>query len=207
MTQTEVARREAERKVIEAQAAAQAERMKGLTEAEIMAAKGYSQKDVLQSKVQKAYAEGIGNMGSGVSIGGGGSMMGDIMGLGVGMAAMGAIAPQIGNMMSGLNTNLQQTAVDAQSTPVASKVNGWTCPTCGTKDITSKFCPECGARKPEEPKGWTCPACGAKDITGKFCPDCGAKKPDEPKGWICPECGTKNIMSKFCPECGYKKGE
>ena len=71
MTQTEVARREAERKVIEAQAAAQAERMKGLTEAEIMAAKGYSQKDVLQSKVQKAYAEGIGNMGSGVSIGGG----------------------------------------------------------------------------------------------------------------------------------------
>ena len=207
MTQTEVARREAERKVIEAQAAAQAERMKGLTEAEIMAAKGYSQKDVLQSEVQKAYAEGIGNMGSGVSIGGGGSMMGDIMGLGVGMAAMGAIAPQIGNMMSGLNTNLQQTAVDAQSAPVASKVNGWTCPTCGTKDITSKFCPDCGAKKPEpKPAGaWTCPNCGTEGVTSKFCPECGARKPEEPKGWTCPACGAKDITGKFCPDCGAKK--
>lgn len=207
MTQTEVARREAERKVIEAQAEAQAERMKGLTEAEIMAAKGYSQKDVLQSEVQKAYAEGIGNMGSGVSIGGGGSMMGDIMGLGVGMAAMGAIAPQIGNMMSGLNTNLQQTAVDAQSAPVASKVNGWTCPTCGTKDITSKFCPDCGAKKPEpKPAGaWTCPNCGTEGVTSKFCPECGARKPEEPKGWTCPACGAKDITGKFCPDCGAKK--
>ena len=42
MTQTEVTRREAERKVIGAQAEAQAQRMQGLTEAEIMAAKGLS---------------------------------------------------------------------------------------------------------------------------------------------------------------------
>ena len=67
MTQTEVARREAERKVIGAQAEAQAQRMQGLTEAEIMAAKGYNQKDVLQAEVQEAYAAGIGNMGSGAS--------------------------------------------------------------------------------------------------------------------------------------------
>lgn len=61
-TATEIAKREAERKVIEAQADAQAQRMAGITEAEIMQAKGYTQKDVLQAEVQKAYAEGIGNM-------------------------------------------------------------------------------------------------------------------------------------------------
>lgn len=234
MTQTEVARREAERKVIGAQAEAQAQRMQGLTEAEIMAAKGYNQKDVLQAEVQEAYAAGIGNMGSGVSIGGGGSMMGDLMGLGVGMAAMGAIAPQIGNMMSGMNPNAVQQppapvqpAAEGWTCPSCGKAGisfkfcpdcgaekpepkpagGWTCPKCGTENITSKFCPECVAKKPEEKKGWTCPECGTKDITSKFCPECGAKKPEENKSWICPNCGTKDIKSKFCPECGFKKGE
>lgn len=63
-TQTEIAKREAERKLIEAQAAAQAKRMDGLTDAEIMQAKGYSQKDVLEAEVKKAYAAGLGQMGS-----------------------------------------------------------------------------------------------------------------------------------------------
>ncbi len=102
MTETEVAKREAERKVIAAQAEAQAARMQGLTEAEVMAAKGYNQKDVLQAEVQKAYAEGIGNMGPDtVSGGGGSSVMSDMLGLGVGMAAAGTIMPQIGNMFGG----------------------------------------------------------------------------------------------------------
>ena len=31
----------------------------------------------------------------------------------------------------------------------------------------------------EQPKsGWTCPACGHKGNTGKFCTECGAKKPE-----------------------------
>jgi len=37
-----------------------------------------------------------------------------------------------------------------------------------------KFCPECGAKKPE-PKpanGWKC-SCG-ETVTGKFCPECGS---------------------------------
>ncbi|MCR4884456.1 MAG: SPFH domain-containing protein, partial [Clostridiales bacterium] len=93
-TETEIAKREAERKVIGAQAEAQAQRMGGLTEAEIMRAKGYTQRDVLQAEVQKSYAEGIGNMGPVVSGGGGGSsIVGDMLGLGVGMAAASAIAP------------------------------------------------------------------------------------------------------------------
>ena len=85
-TATEIARREAERDLIRAQAEAQAAKMAGFAEAEVMAAKGYTQKDVLAADVQKAYAEGIGNM----TINGGGGVAGDMIGLGVGMAAAGS---------------------------------------------------------------------------------------------------------------------
>jgi uncharacterized membrane protein YqiK len=81
ITETEIAKREAERKIIAAQAEAQAQRMAGLTEAEIMQAKGYSQKDVIQAEVQKAYAEGIGNMGPSISAVGGSSIVGDMLGM------------------------------------------------------------------------------------------------------------------------------
>ena len=217
-TETEIARREAERKVIAAQAEAQAQRMQGLTEAEIMQAKGYSQRDVLQAEVQKAYAEGIGNMGPTISAGGGGggSIVGDIMGLGVGMAAAQAVMPQLGNMFQGMNPAASGTApVGAAGTVVAADPSGhtpvsadtWDCPACGFKNIKSRFCPDCGAKKPEPKPAdtWDCPACGAKGITSKFCPECGAKRPEAPKGWTCPECGTKDIQSKFCPNCGAKK--
>ena len=205
-TETEIARREAERKVIAAQAEAQAQRMAGLTEAEVMAAKGYNQKDVLQAEVQKAYAEGIGNMGPAISGGGGGSgILGDMLGLGVGMAAAQTIAPQVGSMMQGFQPQAQQGAATA-----ASAAGGWTCPACGKTGITSRFCPDCGTKKPEPAAApaadsWDCPACGAKGITSKFCPECGAKKPDDT--WTCPACGKTGIKSKFCPECGRKKDE
>ena len=196
MTETEIAKREAERKVIAAQAEAQAQRMAGLTEAEIMQAKGYNQRDVLQADVQKAFAEGIGNMGSGVNIGGGGSggIMGDMMSFGVGMAAMNTMMPQLSSMMQGMNPQSGQGPAPASG--------GWDC-ACGAKNIQSKFCPECGAKKPEPKTGWDCPQCGTKNITSKFCPECGCKQPSQ--NWDCPECGTKNIMSKFCPECGHKR--
>jgi len=74
---------------------------------------------------------------------------------------------------------------------------GWKC-ACGAV-ATGKFCPECGAKKPEA-EGWKC-ACGAM-ATGKFCPECGAKKP-EAEGWTC-ACGAVN-KGKFCAECGAKR--
>ena len=229
-TETDIARREAERKVIAAQAEAQAQRMQGLTEAEIMAAQGYSQRDVLQAEVQKAYAEGIGNMGPTISAGGGGgSMIGDIMGLGVGMAAAQAVMPQLGNMFQGMNPNTAPVGggvPDAPHSPApndpTSSVDGmrdgpgseapaptWDCPACGFKNIKSRFCPDCGAKKPEPKPAdtWDCPACGAKGITSKFCPECGAKRPEAHEGWTCPACGKTDITSKFCPECGTKKPE
>ena len=85
-----------------------------------------------------------------------------------------------------------------QAAPAA---NSWKC-ACGAT-ATGKFCPECGAKKPE-PKAagsWKCPKCGA-EATGKFCPECGTKKP-EAEGWVC-ACGAVN-KGKFCSECGAKK--
>jgi hypothetical protein len=52
--------------------------------------------------------------------------------------------------------------------------------------------------------GWNC-ICGKTGIQSKFCPDCGAKKPEENIMWKCPNCGKENISSKFCPDCGTKK--
>ncbi|MCR5585965.1 MAG: SPFH domain-containing protein [Lachnospiraceae bacterium] len=92
--------------------------------------------------------------------------------------------------------------------------NGWSCSACGATGIKSKFCPECGAKKPEpvvKPNvsngTWNCPNCGATDITSKFCPECGSKKPEAeaPATWTCPNCGATGITSKFCPECGTPK--
>lgn len=177
MTETEIAKREAERRVIEAQAEAQAMRMQGMTEAEIMRAKGYTEKDVLQSEVQKAYAEGIGNMGPAISGGGGSSIVGDMMGLGVGMAAASAIAPQIGGMMHGINFQAQDVNSAPQMTnPGVQPANTWDC-SCGQTGMTGNFCSNCGAKKPEPavPATWDC-SCGQTGITGNFCGNCGKKR-------------------------------
>ena len=92
----------------------------------------------------------------------------------------------------------QQQQAQQQAAPVS---DGWKC-ACGAT-ATGKFCPECGAKKPE-PKaanGWQC-KCGAT-VTGKFCPECGSPKPADDGSWIC-SCGAKNT-GKFCAECGGKK--
>ena len=229
-TETEVKKREAERTVIQAQAEAQAARLAGLTEAEIMRAKGYTEKDVLQAEVQKAYAAGLGQMGS--NGGGGGSALGDIAGLGVTLGAMGGIMGMTREAMSPLlgGQAQEQPVPPAPPTPLAGGwdcvcgqkgVTGKFCPNCGAKGpapadawdcvcgqtgITSKFCPHCGAKRSAPADTWDCP-CGQKGLTGKFCPECGAKRPDpvQPDIWDCPGCGEKHITGKFCPECGHKR--
>ena len=67
----------------------------------------------------------------------------------------------------------QQAQAPQQSAPVQPCANAWKC-ACGAT-ATGKFCPECGAKKPEpQPSvGWTC-TCGAVNA-GKFCPECGEK--------------------------------
>lgn len=196
LTETEVAKREAERRIIEAQADTAAMRMQGLTEAEIMKAKGYDQKDVLQAEVQKAYAEGIGNM---QISGGAGGIMGDMLGMGVGLSMAGQIAPQIGNMFGGMNPG----GIPAQPTvSVQPAADTWQC-SCGNT-ATGMFCNACGNKKPE-PKAdtWKC-NCGNM-ATGLFCNMCGAKKPDS-STWDC-TCGNRGITGNFCNNCGKKRGE
>lgn len=107
-TQTEVAKRAAERRLIEAQAEAMAAKAAGFAEAEIMQAKGYNQKDVLQADVQKAFAQGLGQMGA--NGGGGSSAMSDILGLGIGLQAAGAMSSQLSGLFAGLTGQNPQPA-------------------------------------------------------------------------------------------------
>ena len=200
LTETEIAKREAERKIIAAEAEAQSQRMAGLTEAEIMKAKGYSQKDVLQADVQKAYAEGIGNMGPAIS-GGGSSVIRDVMGLGVGMAAANMITPQLTGILQGVHMSPADTQTE-QETGMGK--DSWNC-SCGQKGIIGNFCSNCGAKRPVKAEGWTC-GCGQTGNTGNFCSNCGAKKPEKASTWDC-ACGKTGNTGNFCDNCGNKRGE
>ena len=95
----------------------------------------------------------------------------------------------------------QQQQQMAQQQAAAPAQNGWKC-ACGAT-ATGRFCPECGAKKPEpKPSGsWTC-KCGTT-ATGKFCPECGSPKPADNGGWTC-SCGAQNT-GKFCQNCGSRK--
>lgn len=184
-TETEIARAAAERELIRAQAEAQAAKMSGFAEAEIMRAKGYNEKDVLQAEVQKAYAEGLGNM----HISGGAG--GDMIGLGVGLAAAGAVSGQVGEMFKGFGVTEQ------------SKQTGKvTCPNCNSEmPENAKFCLECGTKIEQLAENeMLCPVCGKKTPKGKFCMECGA-----PLVAKCAKCGAELPSgAKFCFECGEK---
>ena len=127
-----------------------------------------------------------------------GAMTG-FMGMGMAMNAGGAMNAQ--NLFAMGQQQQQQ-----QQTEQPRDFDGmerWKC-SCGATP-TGKFCPECGAKKPEpvQAGAWQC-SCGAT-ATGKFCPECGSPKPADADGWKC-SCGTVN-KGKFCQNCGAKKPE
>ena len=131
-----------------------------------------------------------------------GAMMG-FMGMGMAQTAGGMNAAQlfqIGQQQTAQQQAQQLIDAQAQAMANAAATNSWKC-ACGAT-ATGKFCPECGAKKPE-PKpvnGWKC-SCGAM-ATGKFCPECGSPKPAD-NSWKC-GCGA-TVTGKFCPECGSPK--
>lgn len=196
ITQTEIAKREQERELIKAQTDAQAAKMAGFAEAEIMAAQGVTKKDYLQVEVQKEYAKGIGNMGSN---GGGSGIAGDMLSMSLGMAAAGQMIPQMTQMFQGFNsTPLAQSAQPVQS----AQQNSASCPKCGNAlPANAKFCLECGTKiETLAENEMICPACGKKTSKGKFCMECGA-----PLVRKCTKCGSEIPNgAKFCMECGEK---
>lgn len=106
-------------------------------------------------------------------------------------------------MNAGGGMNAQNLFAMGQQQQAAPAADSWKC-SCGAT-VTGKFCPECGAKKPEpvQAGAWKC-SCGA-NVTGKFCPECGSPKPAADNGWTC-ACGTVN-KGKFCSNCGAKKPE
>ena len=122
---------------------------------------------------------------------------GNTAGAMTGFMGMG-MAGNMGGM--GAASDAQLFTIGQQQRPAPADVsqNSWKC-SCGFT-ATGKFCPECGAKKPEPAVGWKC-SCGTM-ATGKFCPECGSPKPAD-QSWTC-SCGAVN-KGKFCPECGAKK--
>lgn len=192
-TETELARREAERDLIRAQTEAQKTRLSGYAEADVMHAQGIDKRDLLQADVQKAYAQGLGNL----HISGGGGVAGDMIGLGVGMAAAGAVNGHVGQMFQEMGKPFSMDKAEKNNS--AKKT---LCPNCKAEvPAGAKFCLECGTKI--EALGddeMICPACGKKTHKGKFCMECGA-----PLVRKCPQCGNELPASaKFCPECGER---
>ena len=129
-----------------------------------------------------------------------GAMTG-FMGMGmVGMGGQGGFGAAQNLYNAGVQQ--QQAAQAQQPAPAAPAQDGWKC-SCGAT-ATGKFCPECGAKKPEDTDGWTC-SCGTVN-KGKFCQNCGAKKPAGVPQYRCDKCGWEPEKGtkppKFCPECG-----
>ena len=123
-----------------------------------------------------------------------------------GGAAVGFMGMNMAGAAGGLNAqSLYQMGAQQPQQPVqpvqqAAPAGSWKC-ACGAV-ATGKFCPECGAKKPED--GWKC-ACGTVN-KGKFCTECGAKKPAGVPQYKCDKCGWEPAdptkPPRFCPECG-----
>jgi membrane protease subunit (stomatin/prohibitin family) len=104
-------------------------------------------------------AQAIGDLAKSGGDGGGAAATGAGLGLGVTMAQLfsQALTPQ-------------QQAAAQSGTPA---VETTTCPQGHVVPKGAKFCPECGARMPEEPA--TCPNGHPVPPGAKFCPECGAR--------------------------------
>ena len=212
-------RAEAETTRLTGQASAEAYRAQAIAEADEMHAKGYT---YAQESSRQIGLEALQNglPGTGVNIssssGKGGSgltdTLGDMIGLGVGLSAMGGVVNMTKDIVSPIIGQISDIGKQPIEPPVATMpqtnlVSAWNC-ACGKSYITSKFCPECGSPKPVTLDNgvWNC-TCGQSGITSNFCPNCGARKPISNTNWNCHNCGQTDITSNFCPNCGSKKGE
>lgn len=208
---------EAQLRMIRAQAEAEAVKAKGMAEAEVMQAKGYSEKDVLAADVQKAYAEGLGKMGSSGS-GSSGGMASDLIGLMAGMKMAGnlldrmegTVFPPSGDIPGSGTASGSRLGADG-GIPSGSIPGTDGSTASGSRlgadgSIPSASIP--GTGTPVSAVTWTC-SCGETANLKGFCMSCGRPRPEAKKAdtWNCPSCGAEGVTSKFCPECGAKRPE
>ena len=185
---------------IQKEAEAEAYRMQAKAEADEMRMKGYTyQQETARLVGAEAMKNGISGNGSGG--------LGDIASLGITLGAMGGVIGMTRDAMQPLTEASMQLGkgMNQQINPIG---DTWNC-SCGQQNISGKFCPECGNKRPEPEieETWDC-ACGAKGLKGKFCPECGNKRPEPEieETWDC-TCGAKGLKGKFCPQCGSKRPE
>ena len=169
------AQADAEATRLAGQAGAEAYTAQAVAEAREMQVKGYTYGQETSRQIGlEAMQNGL--PGTGGSSGGS-SMMGDMIGLGIGLGTMGQIAGMTRDMISPVLQSASGVAVPEAQPATGGIVPAWNCH-CGKSCITSRFCPDCGEKHPEEPAAWNCPGCGAVGLTSKFCPSCGHKGGD-----------------------------
>lgn len=223
-----MARAEGESSKARALGDSEAIRLKGIAEADAynaqaqaeaaeMHAKGYTYEqetrrqiglEAMQNGLPGTGGGSVANVSGGSSLAGNvGGALGGVMGLGLELGVMSSTMKMTKDMISPVLEDSVDMGKGMASGMAGAIGTGWDC-SCGCKNNTSVFCPDCGARKPEPPKQstetWDC-SCGCKNNTSVFCPDCGARRPVAPTTWDCPKCGHKNITSRFCPDCGTRK--
>ena len=204
-------RAEAEGIKLTGQASAEAYTAQAIAEAEEMRAKGYTYEQETSRQIGlEAMQNGLpGTGGGGSGSSGIGNALGDMVGLGVGLSALGGVVNMTKDIMNPIVGQMSDIGKKPSETiaPKSNLVTAWNC-SCGKSCITSKFCPECGTPKPVaiDNSHWNC-SCGCSNITSNFCPDCGSPRPKVSLTWNCPSCGCAEISSNFCPNCGQKKGD
>ena len=138
-------------------------------------------------------AEGLKSAGSNAN----GAMAG-FMGMGVGMNAGAGILGGYQNNPQVDEARRQQAQMRDQAMAQAQSAPQQTAAPAPAAEAPQSAAPAAGG------DSWTC-ECGSVN-TGKFCPECGAKKPEAPKKRFCTNCGTElSPNAKFCPECGTKQ--
>ncbi|MGI6140760.1 MAG: SPFH domain-containing protein [Caldicoprobacterales bacterium] len=163
----------------------------------------YARDSILMDPNARA-ARMTGSIASGLEAAGsneGGAMLG-FAGMTMGMQTAGALGVMPGQQITGQQPPQQgNQGMQGQQSPALSV---WTC-SCGNKMAEdSRFCSNCGNKKPEpknNEKTWNC-TCG-RTSDGLFCPNCGKRRPDDGK-WTCSNCGNVSD-GNFCSGCGNKK--
>lgn len=159
----------AQEEIIAAQARAEVYRLQAEAEAKEMQMKGYTYQDETKRQVSLAAMENLPQGGAGAGIS---NMIGDVVGLGVTLGAVGSVVDITKNVVAPV-MNATSSNVNENLKPLSQ--NTWNC-ACGQNGISTNFCPNCGNKRPSMDNEWDC-SCGQKGVKTNFCPNCGNKRP------------------------------